>query len=786
MSLRSLGTHSLRGLGEPELVYQLVHPDLRSEFPPLRSPARLDNLPLNLTSVIGREWDVERVGDLLGKGHLVTLTGPGGIGKTRLALEVAYRVRDAFADGAWLVELAGLADASLVLQGVAIALGIRELVGRSLAESLALALADKDCLLVLDNCEHVIEACASLAATLMKRCTHLRILATSREALDVAGEQIYPMPMLDLPKVDTNLQLNQALQSPAVRLLAERAGAVRPDFALTQENAAAAAEVCRRLDGIPLAIELAAKRTSVLSIEQIAARLSKSFRVLSRATRDAPGRHQTLAAAIEWSYELLEPREQRLFERLSVFAGNFSLDAVEAVCGGGAIESGDVLDLLQRLSVTSLVEVAWRDGIAWYRLLGAVREYAADRLAQQGETSLISGQHAGYVLQMADARTARPWTFSGFRFDQVDRFEQEYDDVCAALDWFVNEGRSQDALRLATALTWFWSVRGYAGEMLQRVRLLLEATRAEATIDRAVALRATGRLAWDKGDAQLRERLSSEALAIFRTHLDHVGVVLSLQDLGSVATHAGRSREAETLFSESLGMVEAHGLPVGLRPRSLLGLCAVHMSRLEFSAAHADLADAQVAVDSARYRHVTVSQAVRSQVLQMSGLLAFCEEDMAFAARQLDEAAQTELTLLDVRDRATTVALRGRVALAAGDRQAARTYFDESLAVQAEANSSWARILTIEGLAGLVARENPRLAVRAATLALELRSAAGREGSIPDPRYLDAWLDPARRALGQEDSDSASREGRTLTPEAIIAELLEFAKRDLLIGDAPA
>jgi predicted ATPase len=494
LTMRALGSHPLRGLGEPELIYQLDHPDLPSDFPPLASSAKLDNLPLELPTLFGRADDVDELTRLLETRRLVTLTGTGGAGKTRLALEVAGRMRGDFVDGVWLVELSPVTDPRLVPQAIAMALGVREAGRESLTDTLPRVLADKDLLLVVDNCEHVIEAAADLVSTLIQKCPHLRVLATSREALDVVGERIWPVPMLALLQLDDNAA-ELVAPSASLDLLVERVRAVRPDFGLTPDNVAAAIEICRRLDGIPLAIELAARRVTTLSLEQIAARLRDSFAVLSRANRSAPARHQTLSTTIEWSYDLLEPNARRLFERLSVFAGEFALDAVERASAWGGIESGELLDLLQRLVATSHVEMTVVEGTALYRLLATLRQFAAERLDQHGEASRTREAHAAFYLALA-SDTPRPWAFSGYRFDRMERMEREHDDLRGALDWLTAAGRVSEALILATSLSWAWSVRGYGGEMLRRITDLLESTRSMATAERAAALRAAGRLAW--------------------------------------------------------------------------------------------------------------------------------------------------------------------------------------------------------------------------------------------------------------------------------------------------
>jgi predicted ATPase len=373
-ALRDLGEHRLKDLAIPERVFQLVHPDLPADFPPLRTlDARPHNLPLQVTSFVGRERELAEVGRLLAAGRLATLTGPGGTGKTRLALHAAADALEGHPDGVWLAELAALADPALVPQAVAAAVGVREEPGRPLLPTLTAALAPRRVLLVLDNCEHLLDACARLVDALLRACPHVRLLCTSREALGIAGEAVWRVPSLAVPAAAAGLHAPVGpdaaglARSAAVRLFVDRAAAVRPGFALTEENAAAVARVCARLDGIPLAIELAAARVRVLPPRQLLARLDDRFRLLTGGSRTALERHQTLQATVDWSYALLAQPERAVFARLAVFAGGWTLEAAEAVCAGDGIEAVEVLDLLTRLADRSLVVVEEQpDGTARY------------------------------------------------------------------------------------------------------------------------------------------------------------------------------------------------------------------------------------------------------------------------------------------------------------------------------------------------------------------------------------------------------------------------------------
>ena len=368
-----------------------------------RSPERPPhNLPTELSSFVGREKELPEVRRLCSNNRLLTLTGSGGCGKTRLALAAASELVDKFDDGVWMVELASLAEPSLVPQAVAFTLGVRERPVNSLTEALSDYLRTRNLLLILDNCEHLIEACAELVEALLRSCPELRVLATSREALGITGEIAWPVPSLSLPDLRRLPDLESLPRYESARLFVERTAAVRPDFTLTEQNAPAVAQVCYRLDGIPLAIELAAARTKVLSVEEISARLGDSFRLLATGSRTATPRQRTLHATMDWSHELLGQKERVVFRRLSVFAGSFTLEAAESICAGEQLQRDKVLELLSQLVNKSLVVAQERDGTARYRLLETIRQYGRERLEEAGEAAQVREQHAGYYLALAE------------------------------------------------------------------------------------------------------------------------------------------------------------------------------------------------------------------------------------------------------------------------------------------------------------------------------------------------------------------------------------------------
>ena len=522
--------------------------------PAPRAPERPShNLPLELSSFVGREKELAEVRRLLESNRLLTLTGSGGCGKTRLALAAASELVEGYEDGIWLTELASLTDPSVVPQAVASTLGIREQPGRSPTETLSGYLQSRKVLLVLDNCEHLVEACAQLAEALLRSCPELRILATSREDLGIVGEVAWPVPSLSLPDLRRLPDAGSLSRYESARLFLERTVAVKPSFALTERNAPAVAQVCYRLDGIPLAIELAAARAKVLSVEQIADRLDDSFGLLSAGGRTAMPRHRTLHAAMDWSHELLSWEERVLFRRLSVFAGDFTLEAAEPVCSGEDLERDEVLDLLSHLVDKSLVNMRDESGEARYRLLETVWQYAREKLSESGEAGQFRERHAGYYQALAEE--AEPELKGAGQVAWVEQLERERDNLRAAMAWLLGRGELERAARLGWALWLFWGIRAHFAEGRRWMEQALSANGSVmSAAARAKALFVAGMMANYQGDHAVAEPLVDESLASFRELGDKLGTAWALSNASFSALGQERHQRAVTLIEESVDL----------------------------------------------------------------------------------------------------------------------------------------------------------------------------------------------------------------------------------------
>lgn len=527
-----------------------------------------NNLTLQLSSFIGRERELQELTRLVATSRLVTLTGTGGCGKTRLALEVASTLCGEvpsggspadrlYRDGVWFVDLAPLSDPSLVPQRMATALGVREQPGQPLMATLNDHLRDKRLLIVLDNCEHLIDACAQLADGLLRACPDLHILATSREAINIEGEMSYLVPSLQIPNRQDPLSLDRLALNESVRLFVERARAAQAHFRLTPQSATAVTQLCQRLDGIPLAIELAAARVKALSVEQIAARLDDAFHLLVGGPRTAIPRQQTLRATMDWSHELLSGSERMLYRRLCVFAGGGTLAAVEAISTGDGIQAADVLELLTQLVNKSIV-VADSSEDTRYGMLETIRQYAREKLLESGEEKQTRDRHLEFFATLAVK--AEPKYYGPEQVSWFNRMEREHDNLRAAIDWSLQSGEVVSAMRMVGALERFWYIVGHHSEALIRtLDVLSRPEAAERTGARASALNTAGFMRWGQGNYPEMRRLYEEALDIGIALGDKSNVANSLLFLGIEATHRGDYDVARTYLERDLVLANELG-----------------------------------------------------------------------------------------------------------------------------------------------------------------------------------------------------------------------------------
>ena len=734
--------------------------------PPVQAvpaPRPRHNLPAPPNALLGRERQVAAVGAQVQEPamRLLTLTGVGGVGKTRLALAVGAELVDHYPDGVWLAELAPLADPALVPGVVARVLGLREEPGRPLADTLVAGLADRRLLLVLDNCEHLLGACADLASRLLRACPAVRILATSRERLGVSGEQVHQVPTLGVPD-PRHLPPPELLGSyEAVRLFVARAQARRHDFALGEQTAPAVATICERLDGIPLALELAAAWVASLPLQAIAARLDERFRLLTLGPRDVLPRQQTLQATMDWSWDLLDDQERTLLRRISVFAGGWTLAAAEAVCAGEDIHAGAVLDLVDGLASKSLVQVDHTDGGVRYRLLETVRQYAGEQMAGAGELEATRERLLGWCVAMAEA--AEPHLRGPEQDTWLARLDHEHPNMRAALRWAHDHGEDAQALRLAGAIWRFWDVRGYLGEGRGWLERALAGSREVPADLRATALKRAGSLALLQGEYGQAAALFEEALALFRALGDRHGAAGSLTNLGIVAHRQGKHAHAAALFEAAVALARECGDAM-LLAKTLGNLAAARGRQGEYQREDALLSEAL-----ALFRALGDRQSI-AVALEWLGLGALRRGHRGQAAALFEEALALFRALGDRHGAVTSLNNLGGVALARGDHARAAALLEEGLLLARDIGARDQLAGVMECLAWVAAaRGQPHRAAQIGGAAEVLLGALGVP-LIPEQQTgHDQAVQAMQAALGDEALAAAWASGRALSLEEAVA-----------------
>jgi predicted ATPase len=543
VELVDLGEHRLRDLARPIRVFELAQTGRAGGFPPLRTlDAFPGNLPLQVSSFIGRDRELARTVDALAEVRVVTLTGVGGVGKTRLALQAAAEVLPQFTDGAWLCELAPVRDPDAVADALAAVFDVAPRAGQSAKQALVEFLGGKQLLVVLDNCEHLLEPASALVATLERSCPRLGVLATSREGLGIDGERMLAVPSLSAPDADADLAV--VAEADAVRLFVERAQAVKADFALTGDNASEVAQVCRRLDGVPLAIELAAARIPAMNPAELARRLDRRFEVLAGGRRGAVERHQTLRAAIDWSYELLSDAQRRLLGRLTVFVGGCTLEAAEAVCADDVVESAAVWDAIAGLVAQSLV-VAEDHGLdTRYRLLETIRQYGEERLDEHGETAIVRSRHAHYYAGLARALYNR---FPAI--ESLTRFAADQDNLIAAMSWAIDTVDIELAFRILCNHPPPSAQPGFSFRIASEPALAIPGAAEHPDYPLGLALAASQ--AAFRGDLDVAEQWCDKAIAAegrLGTHSDGTVDRIVAGARGAIAMSVGSWREAAVCY----------------------------------------------------------------------------------------------------------------------------------------------------------------------------------------------------------------------------------------------
>jgi predicted ATPase/class 3 adenylate cyclase/DNA-binding CsgD family transcriptional regulator len=806
-SLRDLGAHRLKDLEHPSHLYQLVIGGLPADFPPLKTlDTYAHNLPIQLTPIIGREQEITAVGHLLKRQEvrLLTLTGPGGTGKTRLGLQVAAELSEVFSDGVFFVNLAPLSDPELVVPTIAQVLGLKEAAGQPLLDLVSAWLREKELLLLLDNFEQVVVAAFEVSA-LLARCPQLNVLVTSRAVLHLSGEHEFPVPPLSMPDPNHLPDLETLSQYESVALFIARAQAVKPDFQVTNANAPAVAEICVRLDGLPLAIELAAARIKILPPQALLARLDQRFTLLTSGARDVPARQQTLRNTIAWSYELLDANEQWLFRRLSVFVGGATLEAIAALYTTLGNEPGLVLDDIALLIDKSLLQQSEQEAEEpRFVMLETIREYGREALTAHGEVEATRQAHAVSYLALAEAAELE-WEGPQESVWFV-RLEREHDNLRAVMKWLLERREAEMSLRLGAALWWFWQERNAYHEGWIFLEQALEGSEEVASPVRAKALLAAGNMAGYAGHSEQGEVLCQESLALFRAIGDAKGMGIALFNLAMVAEWSCDFAAARSRYEESMVLSREVG-NTNLVAWALDGLAQVAIFQGEFARARlllkeslalfgelgyhtgiahslfwsaralfsqGDLAGARAVTEEslALFREIGTKTA-EAYVVPLLGEITFYQGDTTTARLLFEKTCAFYREVGNKEQIAGTLSQLAKVIAAQGDLAEARAFYEESLNRGKEVNSNeFIMDVTpaLEGLAAVVAAQgDPTWAAR-----LWATAEAQRETySLPlEPIYradYEQAVAAARTQLGEQSFAAAWAEGRSMTPEQTLA-----------------
>jgi predicted ATPase/class 3 adenylate cyclase len=697
VNLRDLGIHRLKDLIRPEHIYQATAPGLLSDFPALIGLDTFpNNLPIQLTSFIGREPEIVEVKQALGSHRLLTLTGSGGTGKTRLSLQVAADLLDQFPHGVWFVELAPLTDSKLIPQTILAALGLSEQAGKPPLEILKEYLDDKKVLVVLDNCEHLIEASAKVVVSLLSAAPQLKILASSREALGVKGEVSYLVPSLSLPDVEHLPELEPFSQYEAVQLFMDRAQLAAPHFVIDKDNAPFVAQICCRLDGIPLAIELAAARLKMMSVEEISKRLDDRFRLLTGGARTALPRQQTLRALIDWSYSLLSNNERVLLQRLSVFAGGWTLEAAEEVCSDQfAVNSEksattayrllitDILDLLTQLVNKSLVIVIEpsRNGETRYRMSETIGQYAREKLLDAGSSESVRDQHLVYFVKLAEQ--AEPELVRSNQVFWLNKLDDELDNFRMALEWALAV-KPEAGLQIANVSWLFWYEHGYLRELGSWIAQLLKVFERPDAL-RAKALAIQSRVVAIEADFDRARVIATQALQLARAVEDRHIEALALLNLGHIIGFSGDLGEGMPMVEKSLALLQGVGDTWG--QATAISVFAMNYSDLERSKAFL--------IEALRLQRELGNLSGIASCLNQLAQKNLWAGEFSSAAQALEESIGIYRKMESQSGEAETLGYFGSLAYWQGNYQQACVYFDECIALGEKINlqmsSLWTR-----------------------------------------------------------------------------------------------
>ncbi len=717
ISFRDLGDRRLKDLIQPVRLFQVTADDLRSEFPPLKTlDARPNNLPVQLTSFIGREKEITDIKDSFSNGRLLTLIGPGGTGKTRLSMQLGADMIDEFVNGVWLVELASLNDPFLLPNVIVETLDLKEEPGKSPEISLLEFLKEKEILLILDNCEHLVDSCSLLTEKLLKYSSRLKIIATSREALRCEGEITHMVFSLSHPEPNENITAVQLSQYEAVRLFIERALAVNSGFRVSNENAPALAQICFQLDGIPLAIELAAVRINVLTVEKISEKLDDRFRLLTGGKRTALPRQQTLRALIDWSYDLLSDSEKVFWRRLSVFSGSWTLNDAEEICSDELLDKDYILELTNGLAEKSIILYIENSGR--FKMLETIKQYGQEKLFESGEPDKFFTRHLEHYLKLCEG--AVPELTGANAKYWLDRFEVEYSNIQFALKWSIENDQKEKGNRLAGSLAKLWDMRGYFSEARNWLeKLLMDPDNISPGI-RANSLRLSGMFATQQGENVIAKNYVEESLRIYRELKDKTGIANCLNILGLIDFDTGNYESSKKKLTESLEIRKEAGRNIALSSAmNSIGLLAL---------AQGDYADAEsyfsqsleIAKELKDGMYIAIGLNNLAEIYAVSG-------EYEKAKTYFEEGLQVDIEIGNKNGICVSLANIGTLALQNKDFETALERFNQGLEISRETGNKMGVLYALSGLGQVYVEKGDFEKAR-----MYFESCLGEEGDQPE------------------------------------------------------
>ncbi len=798
ISFRDLGEKRLKDLIEPLKLFQIVSPGLREDFPPLKTlDARPNNLPIQLTSFIGRQQEINHIKDLLKQTHLLTLTGAGGAGKTRLSLQVGADIIDDFQNGVWFIDLAGVIEEALIVQIFLKSMEVSEDPRKNNEDTLIDFLKEKELLIILDNCEHLIEASSKLAEKIISICPNVKIIATSREVLRCSGEITHTISSLSIPDIKEEQTIEKLIQYESVKLFIERAVSVNSKFQVTNKNAPALAEICFQLDGIPLAIELAAARVTVLTLEKIHVRLADRFKLLTGGKRTSLPRQQTLKAMIDWSYELLSEKEKIMWRRLSVFSGGWTMDDAEELCSDENFDSSEILDFIHNLTEKSII--IFLESKERYRMLETIRQYGQEKLKEADEWKVFRSKHLNYYINVCES--AIPELTGAKAKDWLNKFDDEHFNFQGALSWALEDNLFEEGSRLICALGKYWELRGYISECKSWLEKLLKNSQNISKPVLAMSNKLAGIMSALQGRYKESHKCLETALEIYESLEDNSGISATMNILGLNALDTGDHKKSKDYLEKSLILIKDTDNKIGISNMNnslgLVDLAAGHydearnyfseclriarelddfqyigiglnnLAQVEAILQNYDLAERLFEEGLINERELGNQTGIIISLINLGGI-AFEKNNFDKSIQLYNESLSLSREIKFRSGIIRSLSCLGQLALSKGEISKAKILFEESLNNQKDSPDFQTVTICLIGMAAVKLSNNPELAAKLAGSVEFSYESSGSAMDASFKQFYDQTLESIKATIGNEKTMEEIENGRNIPLEKAI------------------